>query len=253
MGNSGSGCCVDREAAKREQEASDRAAKMLKECGKNGDAAEKLYDDWSTYYDDSLKHWKYPCPAESAKFLKELVEGDKGSVAVLDAGCGTGMTGEAMSAAGFKNITGIDISEASLEKSKSKDVYTALKKADMDERLDFADASFEVVMCIGTISYVPKVGDLLKEFLRVCKPGGTVLWTNRADWWKEDKRSVRSVAEKLEKDGSWKQVLLTGEMDYLPNNPIKEDAELKIHYVAYRKADLARGDSDVSRTTSGVI
>lgn len=234
-------CCVDREAQRREEEASEKAAKMLKECGKSGDAAEKVYDNWSSYYDDTLKHWKYPCPAESAKFLKELAGGDKGSIAVLDAGCGTGMTGEAMNAAGFKNITGIDISDASLEQSKTKGVYAALRKADMDKALDFADDAFEVVMCVGTISYVQEVAELLKEFLRVCKPGGVVLWTNRADWWKEDKRTVKTASEQMEKDGLWKQVLMSEEMDYLPNNPIKEDRELKVYYVAYRKSDSQDG------------
>eukprot|EP00929_Paragymnodinium_shiwhaense_P090231 TRINITY_DN5039_c0_g1_i3.p1 TRINITY_DN5039_c0_g1~~TRINITY_DN5039_c0_g1_i3.p1 ORF type:complete len:251 (+),score=93.40 TRINITY_DN5039_c0_g1_i3:85-837(+) len=238
-------CCVDRQA-ERQQEASEKAAAMLKAAGKNGDDATKLYDDWADFYDDSLKHWKYPCPEESAKFLKELCEKankDLGSVRVLDAGCGTGMTGEAMHEAGFEDLVGIDISEASLRKSKSKDVYTDLKPANMDERLEFEDASFDVVMCIGTISYVEMVGDLLQEFVRVCKPGGFVLWTNRADWWKDDKRSVKSVAQQMETDGEWKQVLLTDEMDYLPNNPIKEDAELKIYYVAYQKPELRRETS----------
>ena len=45
---------------------------------------------------------------------------------VLDAGCGTGLSGKALHAAGFRRLTGIDISQASLDVAAQAGVYERL-------------------------------------------------------------------------------------------------------------------------------
>ena len=70
------------------------------------------YDAWADNYDETLAQWNYQSPAIVASMLKREVPPDD---CVLDAGCGTGLSGRALHAAGFRRLTGIDISQASLD------------------------------------------------------------------------------------------------------------------------------------------
>ena len=47
--------------------------------------------------------------------LKAMVGAGAGAAVVLDAGCGTGLTGKALLADGFGTIDGVDLSECGLE------------------------------------------------------------------------------------------------------------------------------------------
>jgi predicted TPR repeat methyltransferase len=41
----------------------------------------------------------------------------------LDLGCGTGLVGKALWEAGFRNITGVDISESMMERARQSNYY----------------------------------------------------------------------------------------------------------------------------------
>ena len=73
-------------------------------------------------YDACLLSWGYNAHSKSASLLASLVTGVGGGVfgtteacRVLDTGCGTGLSGEALRSAGFGPAAGIDISSASLD------------------------------------------------------------------------------------------------------------------------------------------
>ncbi|MCP4203607.1 MAG: hypothetical protein GY769_16935, partial [bacterium] len=69
----------------------------------------KTYDDWAAGYDDSMAGWDYRAPNQAAAYLR--AEMPPASL-ILDAGCGTGLTGAALRAAGFTGpIDGIDKNE----------------------------------------------------------------------------------------------------------------------------------------------
>jgi len=57
----------------------------------------KSYEDRAPTYDDTLADWDYRAPAAAA-LLKDRVGLD---AEILDSGCGTGLTGAALRAAGF--------------------------------------------------------------------------------------------------------------------------------------------------------
>ena len=50
------------------------------------------------------------------------------------------------------------------------------KQADV-EQIPFPDASFDLVMSIEVLRYLPDLGPCLREVERVLKPGGTALVT----------------------------------------------------------------------------
>ncbi|CAE8662853.1 unnamed protein product, partial [Polarella glacialis] len=159
---------------------------------------------------------------------------------VLDAGCGTGLSGEALHAQGFTRLVGIDVSEASLKLCKTKGIYEQLEICDLDcsaGPLQFEDNSFSGVVSVGVFSYVHNFERLFKELCRITAPGGVVVFTHRHPLWGEDVDGVRSAAAALEANTEaprWVQLLVSEPQDYMPCNPDPAESSKKINYIVHR-------------------
>ena len=148
----------------------------------NPEEVKVLYDDFATTYDDTLVVWEYEAPKVAAGLLKQhLPEG----TSILDAGCGTGLTGTELAGVGFESVTGIDISPVSIELAEKTGAYAALQTADLSRSLPFEDDQFDGVNCVGVLTYVPELQAALREFVRVTKSGGVLVFTQRQDLYEE--------------------------------------------------------------------
>lgn len=122
--------------------------------------------------------------ARNSRMVIELA-GVKPGDKVLDVACGTGsltMTAESYARPGGK-VYGIDASPEMIEVAKKKAVRSKSEVAfeiGLIEKLDFPDATFDVVISRLAIHHLPD--DLKRkafvEILRVLKPGGRVLITD---------------------------------------------------------------------------
>jgi len=65
----------------------------LKQASTTSADVEFYYDAWAKKYNKDLKNWEYHAPVEAAKLLKQYIPE---SAKILDAGCGTGLTGIAL-------------------------------------------------------------------------------------------------------------------------------------------------------------
>lgn len=153
------------------------------------DEAEKcraLYDDWAKTYDDDLTDAShgYVGPVQAAKVIAELSKKD--GQTILDAGCGTGLSGLAVRDALGSSavIDGIDISPGMLELAAKKDVYRNLQPADLSKAIAMTSDTYDVVVCVGTMTE-GHVGPspALGEFVRVTKGGGLVVATVKETIW----------------------------------------------------------------------
>uniref|UniRef100_A0A832G6Q9 Class I SAM-dependent methyltransferase n=1 Tax=Ignavibacterium album TaxID=591197 RepID=A0A832G6Q9_9BACT len=99
------------------------------------------------------------------------------TINVLDIGCGTGHYMEELLIRNH-NVTGIDVAFGMLMKAKQKlDKFNGkshLIKSNI-ENLPFNDNSFDVILCIGVIEYLPDIPKALKEINRVLKGDGIVI------------------------------------------------------------------------------
>ena len=135
---------------------------------------------------------------------------------ILDAGAGDGLTGLSLRKAGFANsdITGIDLSRDMLKKATNRKCYNRTQVSDLNLPLDsFPTDTFDIVQCIGTLTYVSPEAGTLAEFVRITKSGGLVCYSNRTDkleQWKETEESLSS---------KWTLLEIVGPMPYLPHNP----------------------------------
>jgi len=114
--------------------------------------------------------------------------------AVLDLGCGYGRTLPELAACAG-SVTAIDNAPASI--ALAKETVKSLANVEVLEMdasaLQFAVDRFSVVLCLqnGISAFHRDPGTLLREALRVCKPGGVALfstyaekfWPQRLEWF----------------------------------------------------------------------
>jgi len=94
---------------------------------------------------------------------------------LLDLGCGTGHHLRWARGRGYETA-GTDGSAAMLAEARRLNPPVELHLATAD-RLPFANASFDAVLCIEVIRYLPDIDPCLREMGRVLKPGGIALTT----------------------------------------------------------------------------
>jgi predicted TPR repeat methyltransferase len=176
-----------------------------------GEVADR-YDDWARTYDDDLAAWSYQAPAVVAG---TVVTRHPAADSVLDVGCGTGLVGRALRARGFEGqILGLDISQQSLDMARARGGYDSLEVADLQQRLALDEGSVGAVVCVGVMTYLPRVEAVWREFARVARPGGVVVVTQREDLW--DTRECQAVVDRMQAEGVWAPLDVTGPAPYLP-------------------------------------
>ncbi|MEM9608161.1 MAG: class I SAM-dependent methyltransferase [Actinomycetota bacterium] len=194
----------------------------------SGDVA-RYYDDWADSYDRTLAEWRYELPDRVAEQLASWLDPRS---AVLDAGCGTGLTGRALRAAGFGTIDGIDVSPRSIEASAAHGAYRQLTEVDMQRTPFPLDADrYDGLVCVGVLTYLPDTMATLTEFARLVRPGGTVIVTQRTDLF--DERRFPEHLAALAADGALGEVTIGEPEPYLPGNA-EFGEELLVRRIAYR-------------------
>jgi|AntDeeMinimDraft_5_1070356.scaffolds.fasta_scaffold04294_4 predicted TPR repeat methyltransferase len=172
------------------------------------------YDRWAEAYDRDLAAFGYRAPQWVADRI--AAAGVARHAPILDAGCGTGLTGQALHALGYGHITGADISSDSLTNARAKNCYEALCRQDLDQPLAFEDNAFDAIVCVGTLTYVKTPYDLMASFCRIGRPGALVVFTQRDDCYDD---AFAAVLDKLVQSGHWTCRAHTGPHAYLPEHP----------------------------------
>ena len=131
---------------------------------------------------------------------------------MLDAGCGTGLAGQALRDAGFGGrLLGVDLSPDSVALAVGRGIYDEVVVGDLQQPLPYDDDSVDAVVCVGVLTYVPDVAAIWGEFCRITRPGGVIVLTQRDDIWRE--RRCNDVLHDLERDAT---------MDRVPPQPAGE-------------------------------
>jgi ubiquinone/menaquinone biosynthesis C-methylase UbiE len=94
---------------------------------------------------------------------------------ILDVGCGTGHHMASLRARGYE-VAGVDGSAEMLAHARANNPGAEIYESDV-ERLPFADKSFDYVICIEVLRYLPDFRRCVKEMVRVLRPGGVCLAT----------------------------------------------------------------------------
>lgn len=109
-------------------------------------------------------------------FAHELERGGVTARAcALDTGTSAGTNLRMLKELGFRNVTGLDISEDAIAFCEAKGLGP-VEQGDICA-MPFADDSFDLVLATDVVEHVEDDAGALREIVRVLRPGGTLLLT----------------------------------------------------------------------------
>ncbi len=190
---------------------------------------ERDYDKFAEtgVYDATFDEWGYVGPETAAAILKNFVPKES---RILDAACGSGLTGTALRKLGYEHIEGIDVSARLLALAGQTGAYERVERVDMQVfPLPFADGEFDAVNFIGALTYF-ETNDILRELCRIVRSGGYVVFSQRDDIMRDQDYGAR--LQELERDGLWERTFGTEPMPYLPRHP-EYGNTIKVQYFVY--------------------
>lgn len=169
----------------------------------------KIYSEFSRYYDKIFENVFFP---RIKRVIGEL-HIEPGS-SVLEVGVGTGLALSAYPPS--CHVTGIDLAPDMLERARRKVAREGWQHIDLAvgdaQDLDFPDDSFDYVTSFHVVSVVPEPKRMMREMVRVCRPGGTIVIINH---FRSERPVIASVVDRLDpvtRKLGWRTTLRMGEL-----------------------------------------
>lgn len=180
-----------------EEEALDRvyAAKSPREL-------ERAYADWAADYDRDTIALGYSLPFVIAGWVTRYVPHGDGPL--LDAGCGTGLSGPFLKALGYDALVGLDYSREMLDLAAQRTAYRELRQAELGTTLPWPDDHFAAFLSSGVFTAGHAPASSFDELVRITRPGGHAIFTVR-DLLLED-GGFSDAFRRLEDAGRWRRV-----------------------------------------------
>ncbi|MGH7820064.1 MAG: class I SAM-dependent methyltransferase [Candidatus Binatia bacterium] len=152
----------------------------------------KIYYEFSHLYDRIFTRFFFPRIASTLRSLN-IQPGAK----VLEVGVGTGLSLSAYPE--HAAVTGIDLAPEMLEQAQRKvarEGWRHIRLCQMNAlNLEFGAAEFDYVTAFHVVSVIPDHAALMKELVRVCKPGGTIVIINH---FRSPRRWLAKLVDKLD-------------------------------------------------------
>ena len=135
------------------------------------EATRALYDEWSQTYEAEVAENGYATPGRIASALAAALP-DR-DAPILDIGCGTGLSGLALRAAGFSTIDGADVSAEMLARAEEKGAHRSLRRIDAESPLaGVAPGDHAAIVACGVIGAGAAPYSLLDACMEALGPGG---------------------------------------------------------------------------------
>lgn len=150
--------------------------------GADAEATVEFYRKWAADYDHQmLDLLGYISAFSIAGILGEHLPDRE--AAILDVGCGTGLTCRVLAERGYTRLDGIDLSAEMIEVARERGIYRNLLQADINLPLSLESESYDGVISSGTFTHGHVGPEPLRELFRVLKPGGLLACTVHLDLW----------------------------------------------------------------------
>ncbi|MER9457361.1 class I SAM-dependent methyltransferase [Mesorhizobium sp. M0478] len=199
-----------------------------------------FYRGWASSYELDVGRDGYCGPTVVAELAGTVqtayLASERTAIAILDAGCGTGLVGGELERLGFRLIDGIDLSDEMAEKARQTGVYRHVRgNVDLNGPLsDHASASYDITICCGVFTLGHIRPDALRELVRVTRPNGFIIVSTRKSY--AEATSFENEVRRLQDAG----VLVTVQC----LNDAKYIAEEGAHYWVFRVTDKANAPTE---------
>jgi len=132
-------------------------------------------DEYAIMYQIEQTHWWFVGKQFLIKsILRRLYAKGTKERNILDIGCGTGIILKLLS--GFGTAYGMELSPEAIQFLGRRDLKLVVR-SDANAPIAFRNNSFSAITCLDVLEHVDNDFFLIKELVRVCKPGGHIIIT----------------------------------------------------------------------------
>jgi predicted TPR repeat methyltransferase len=136
-----------------------------------------LFDRFAPSFDAVLHSLEYVAPSLVADAIAEVLgTAPDGQRDVLDAGCGTGLSGPLLRPYA-RRLCGVDLSQRMLAQAQERGCYDELVLSDLVEHLAACPDSYDLVAVVDTLCYFGDLREVTAGFARAMRPGGCLVFT----------------------------------------------------------------------------
>ena len=126
---------------------------------------EEGYRLWAEVYDQTA------LPPLDLELLGRLERVPWAGAEAADLACGTGRIGAWMLERGVRQVDGVDLTPAMLQRSRERGIYRRLLQADMTAT-GLEPQAYDLVVSVLALCHLPDLGPLYAEASRLTRPGG---------------------------------------------------------------------------------
>lgn len=182
------------------------------------EATKDFYNQWAKTYDQDVADNGYVTPKRCAKALKKFSKST--SELILDIGCGSGVSGQALVNTGFLRIDGCDFSSEMLAIAKSKSIYRNLMNTNLEDPFPFEQGEYAHIAAMGVLNPGHAPAETLDQILDLLEPAGLFVFSLN-DHALEDKSYEARINEHV--DCGTALLLFREYGDHLPKIGLKSN------------------------------
>jgi predicted TPR repeat methyltransferase len=139
----------------------------------SADYVRVLFDSGADQFDKQLAKLRYCGPELVVGALLQVAQPTSTGWDVLDAGCGTGLSGVALKPLA-RRLIGVDLSAGMLKLAKRRAIYDDLINCDIVDYLRTRGQEFDVVSAADVLTYIGDVSEFFAQAASVLRTGGLV-------------------------------------------------------------------------------
>ena len=139
----------------------------------------RIFDAFSGSFDAKLAALSYKAPALVAEAVARHAGPPGGDLAVLDAGCGTGLCGPLMRP-WARTLCGVDLSKGMLRKAEAREAYDDLVCGELVEFLRGRPAACDLIVSADTLCYFGALDGFAEASFAALRGAGLLVFTVEA-------------------------------------------------------------------------
>ncbi|HEX5049168.1 MAG TPA: tetratricopeptide repeat protein [Gammaproteobacteria bacterium] len=141
---------------------------------------EKTFDAFAQSFDSKLAVLQYRAPQLVCDALGKVAGAPARDLAILDAGCGTGLCGPLL-APYASRLVGVDLSARMLDAARARGGYHELVKGELTEHISaLAPGGWDVIVSADTLCYFGELDAVFAATARALRDGGVLIFTVEA-------------------------------------------------------------------------
>lgn len=140
---------------------------------------EEVFDAYADSFDASLERLHYRAPELVAAEVERLCGSPRGELAIVDAGCGTGLCGPLLRPWAAR-LAGCDLSVGMLRRAKPRGCYDVLHKAELGHYLATQPGAFDLVVSADTLCYFGDLHEVIRAAATALCAAGRIVFTVEA-------------------------------------------------------------------------